>query len=39
MIGTTTGTDGWNVTAIAVNWEDTDLYCSHCGEQIEAAYA
>jgi len=38
-IATTTGTDGWTVIAIDVNWEDTNLYCSHCGEQIEAAYA
>jgi len=38
-IGTTTGTDGWTVIAIDVNWEDTNLYCCHCGEQIEAAYA
>ena len=30
--------DGWYVTATAINWEDNDLYCDHCGEQIEAAY-
>ncbi len=29
---------GWNVPAIDVNWEDTSLYCDHCGELIESAY-
>ena len=37
-IGTTTGTDGWNVVAIDVNWEDPSLYCDHCGNAIESAY-
>lgn len=37
-IGTTTGTDGWGLVAIDVNWEDPDLYCSHCSGQIESAY-
>jgi len=38
-IGTTTGTDGWNVTGIAPNWEDPELFCDHCGNRIESAYA
>jgi hypothetical protein len=38
-IGTTTGSDGWTVEALDVNWEDPDLYCDHCGSRIESAYA
>lgn len=38
-IGTTTGSDGWTLIALDVNWEDPLLYCAHCGEQIESAYA
>lgn len=38
-IGTTTGSDGWNVIALDVNWEDPSLYCYHCSERIESAYA
>ena len=38
-IGTTTGSDGWGVVAIEANWEDLDLYCDHCGNRIESAYA
>jgi hypothetical protein len=38
-IGTTTGTDGWTVVALEANWEDSHLYCDHCGTQIESAYA
>jgi hypothetical protein len=38
-IGTTTGSDGWTVEALDVNWEDPDLYCDHCGARIESAYA
>lgn len=30
--------DGWNPSAQCVNYEDTDLCCDHCGEQIPAAY-
>lgn len=37
-IGTTTGRDGWCITALAINWEDLHLFCCHCGAQIEAAY-
>lgn len=29
---------GWNAVSVDVNWEDNELYCSHCGEQIESAY-
>jgi hypothetical protein len=39
QIGTTTGTDGWGILALETNWEDPNLYCSHCGERIESAYA
>ena len=38
-IATTTGTDGWGLVAIEVNWEDPDLYCDCCGARIESAYA
>ena len=38
-IATTTGSDGWCVVLLGVNWEDPDLFCDHCGKQIESAYA
>lgn len=38
-IASTTGSDGWRVMALTVNWEDPELYCSHCGNRIESAYA
>ena len=38
QIGTTTGNDGWAIVDLAINWEDDNLYCSHCGERIESAY-
>jgi hypothetical protein len=38
LIGTTTGSDGWNVVFVAVNWEDGDLACDNCNEEIVAAY-
>ena len=38
-IATTTGSDGWNVVAVTVNWEDSSLHCDHCSERIESAYA
>ena len=28
----------WHIVAVDVNYEDHDLYCDHCNEQIEAAY-
>lgn len=31
--------DGWYVTGQDVNWEDPDLFCDHCNERIESAYA
>ncbi len=30
--------DGWRVDGLCANYEDSRLYCDHCGEQIEAAY-
>ena len=30
--------DGWHVTAVTINYEDTALYCDHCGNRIESAY-
>jgi hypothetical protein len=38
-IALTTGSDGWCVVTIDANWEDPALYCDHCGERIESAYA
>ncbi len=32
-------TGGWLPYAPDVNWEDPDLYCCHCEERIESAYA
>ena len=37
-IGTTTGSDGWNLIALDINYEDKELYCDHCSTQIEYAY-
>ena len=30
---------GWKVEAFEANWEDPELYCSHCNNRIESAYA
>jgi hypothetical protein len=38
QIGTTTGTDGWCLLALAINWEDADLTCAHCATSIPSAY-
>lgn len=38
-IGTTTGSDGWQLVAIDANYEDPSLFCDHCGDRIESAYA
>ena len=38
-IGTTTGSDGWGVVVLRINWEEYDLHCDHCGSRIESAYA
>ena len=32
------GDPQWEVVACSVNWEDNDLYCSHCNEKIEPEY-
>jgi len=37
-IATTTGSDGWCIDAVAVNWDEPQLCCEHCGELIESAY-
>ena len=31
--------DGWRVQAMAINYEDNELYCDHTGEKIESAYS
>lgn len=31
--------DGWAVDAIDINWEERDLFCAHCSQAIESAYA
>ena len=31
--------DGWKVEAVFANWEDPSLFCDHCSERIESAYA
>jgi len=38
-IGTTTGSDGWQLVGITVNWEDPELLCDCCSERIESAYS
>ncbi len=30
--------DGWRVVAMATNWEDDELTCSHTGKPIPSAY-
>ena len=30
--------DGWRVIACPINWEDSELRCSHSGAPIESAY-
>ena len=29
---------GWAVEGVDCNWEDDDLHCDHCHQQIEPAY-
>lgn len=29
--------DGWRIIGSDINWEDADLLCDHCGEQIPAS--
>jgi hypothetical protein len=31
--------DGWRVVGLDINYEDPDLYCDHCSQRIESAYA
>lgn len=31
--------DGWRVDGAFVNWENPNLYCDHCGDRCESAYA
>ena len=31
--------DGWQIVGCDANWEDPNLYCDHCGNRIESAYA
>jgi len=38
-IGTTTGSDGWGLIGLEINYEDPELFCSHCSSRIESAYA
>lgn len=38
LIGTTTGSDGWCVVGIDINWEQEDLLCDNCNALIESAY-
>lgn len=37
-IGTTTGSDGWCVVGLDINWENDSLFCSNCCSRIESAY-
>ena len=30
---------GWVAVAADINYEDPDMYCDHCNERIESAYA
>lgn len=34
-----TNDEQWRIVAVDVNWEDPRLYCDHCDERIESAYA
>ena len=38
LIATTTGSDGWCVVGLDINWEDNSLHCDHCSDQIPSAY-
>ncbi|WP_156433903.1 hypothetical protein [Bradyrhizobium retamae] len=31
--------DGWRVVAVAINYEDSSLFCDHTGKRIASAYA
>lgn len=30
--------DGWGIVGVVINYEDNELYCSHCSNLIETAY-
>ncbi len=30
--------DGWRIIGSDINWDDTNLMCVHCGQNIESAY-
>ena len=30
---------GWNAAGADINYEDAHLYCDHCNQRIESAYA
>ena len=33
------GTDKqWEIVAVDVNWEDPDMYCAHCNNNLDSAY-
>jgi hypothetical protein len=34
LIGTTTGSDGWCLVDVSVDWGDSDTSCSHCGKML-----
>jgi hypothetical protein len=38
-IATTTGSDGWCIAKLAINFENSDLICSNCSGHIPAAYS
>lgn len=29
---------GWALSAVEINWGDTDITCANCGQAIESAY-
>lgn len=31
--------DGWRVVCLDINYEDPQLFCDHCDDRIESAYA
>lgn len=37
-IATTTGSDGWCLIGMDINWDEGDLLCDHCGDKIESAF-
>lgn len=34
LIGTTTGSDGWCLVDVSVDWGDDDISCSHCSKSV-----